>query len=156
MSLFHWDDAKSIRLTRITVALALAGCIAMTIGGPWLVNWMIRRDRLAVTGPWVGWVLLMIGYLCAAAALVMLTCLYSFLRRVEQGAVFTPANVTALRRISWCCVWAALLALPAGVVFYLPFFFIGVAAAFMALLVRVLKNAFAQAVRMKDELDYTI
>ena len=31
-----------------------------------------------------------------------------------------------------------------------------VAAAFMALIVRVLKNAFAQAVHMKDELDYTI
>ena len=30
------------------------------------------------------------------------------------------------------------------------------AAGFMALLVRVLKNAFAQAVRMKNELDYTI
>lgn len=39
---------------------------------------------------------------------------------------------------------------------YLPFAFLGVAAAFMALIVRVLKNAFAQAVHMKDELDYTI
>ena len=33
---------------------------------------------------------------------------------------------------------------------------IGVAAAFMALIVRVIKNAFAQAVKMKDELDYTV
>ena len=31
-----------------------------------------------------------------------------------------------------------------------------VAAAFMALVVRVIKNAFAQAVKMKDELDYTV
>ena len=62
----------------------------------------------------------------------------------------------ALRRISWCCVGAALLCLPAGVLLYLPFAFLGIAAGFMALLVRVLKNAFAQAVRMKDELDYTI
>ena len=31
-----------------------------------------------------------------------------------------------------------------------------VAAAFMALIVRVIKNAFAQAVKMKDELDYTV
>ena len=39
----------------------------------------------------------------------------------------------------------------------LPFIFaIGVAAAFMALIVRVIKNAFAQAVKMKDELDYTV
>ena len=60
------------------------------------------------------------------------------------------------RRISWCCTWAAVLCLPVGIWIYLPFAFLAVAAGFMALLVRVLKNAFAQAVRMKDELDYTI
>ena len=65
------------------------------------------------------------------------------------------ANVTALRRISWCCAGAAVVCLAAAYI-YLPFAFLGVAAAFMALIVRVLKNAFAQAVHMKDELDYTI
>ena len=35
-------------------------------------------------------------------------------------------------------------------------YFMDVAAAFMALIVRVIKNAFAQAVKMKDELDYTV
>ena len=77
------------------------------------------------------------------------------LRRIEAGAVFVPANVTALRRISWCCAGAAAVCLAAAYI-YLPFAFLGVAAAFMALIVRVLKNAFAQAVHMKDELDYTI
>ena len=77
------------------------------------------------------------------------------LRRIEAGAVFVPANVTALRRISWCCAGAAVVCLVAAYI-YLPFAFLGVAAAFMALIVRVLKNAFAQAVHMKDELDYTI
>ena len=49
------------------------------------------------------------------------------------------------------------LCLPVGAVLGLPFIFaIGVAAAFMALIVRVIKNAFAQAVKMKDELDYTV
>ena len=59
------------------------------------------------------------------------------------------------RRISWCCAGAAVVCLAAAYI-YLPFAFLGVAAAFMALIVRVLKNAFAQAVHMKDELDYTI
>ena len=77
------------------------------------------------------------------------------LTRIEAGAVFVPANVTALRRISWCCAGAAVVCLAAAYI-YLPFAFLGVAAAFMALIVRVLKNAFAQAVHMKDELDYTI
>ena len=100
--------------------------------------------------------LLVLGYLCAVLAFGMLFSLYKFLRRIEAGQIFVPANVTALRRISWCCVGAAVLCLPAGVGIYLPFAFLGVAAAFMALIVRVLKNAFEQAVRMKDELDLTI
>ena len=95
------------------------------------------------------------GYVCAVLAFVMLVSLYKFLRRIEAGAVFVPANVTALRRISWCCAGAAVVCLAAAYI-YLPFAFLGVAAAFMALIVRVLKNAFAQAVHMKDELDYTI
>ena len=75
---------------------------------------------------------------------------------LEQGEVFVPQTVLALRRISWCCTWAAVLCLPVGIWIYLPFAFLAVAAGFMALLVRVLQNAFAQAVRMKDELDYTV
>ena len=99
----------------------------------------------------------MLGYACAALAIGMLVSLYKFLRRIEKGEVFVPENVAALRRISWCCTWAAALCLPVGAVLGLPFIFaIGVAAAFMALIVRVIKNAFAQAVKMKDELDYTV
>ena len=106
--------------------------------------------------PRTGPVLLVLGYLCAVLAFGMLFSLYKFLRRIKAGQIFVPANVTALRRISWCCVGAAVLCLPAWVGIYLPFAFLGVAAAFMALIVRVLKNAFEQAVRMKDELDLTI
>ena len=111
----------------------------------------IRLRLPPASGP----VLLGMGYVCAVLAFVMLVSLYKFLRRIEAGAVFVSANVTALRRISWCCAGAAVVCLAAAYI-YLPFAFLGVAAAFMALIVRVLKNAFAQAVHMKDELDYTI
>ena len=49
-----------------------------------------------------------------------------------------------------------MLCLAAVFICYWPFAVLAAAAGFMALLVRVLKNAFAQAVRMKNELDYTI
>ena len=151
---FTWSDQKSIILTRVVVAGAIAGCGIMTVSGPWLTRWMVSDHALP---PASGPVLLGMGYVCAVLAFVMLVSLYKFLRRIEAGAVFVPANVTALRRISWCCTWAAALCLPVGAVLGLPFIFaIGVAAAFMALIVRVIKNAFAQAVKMKDELDYTV
>ena len=151
-----WDEHKSIVLTRYVVALAIVVGAGMTVCGPWLVQWLMATHTLAHTGPAVEGALLVLGYLCAALAFWMLFNLYRFLRRLEQGQVFVPQTVQALRRISWCCTWAAVLCLPAGIWIYLPFVFLAVAAGFMALLVRVLKNAFEQAVRMKDELDYTI
>ena len=151
---YHWNDRKSITLTRVVVATAILGSAIMTISGPWLTRWMVTAHALP---PRTGPVLLVLGYLCAVLAFGMLFSLYKFLRRIEAGQIFVPANVTALRRISWCCTWAAALCLPVGAVLGLPFIFaIGVAAAFMALIVRVIKNAFAQAVKMKDELDYTV
>ena len=150
---YHWNERKSITLTRVVVATAILGSAIMTISGPWLTRWMVTAHALP---PRTGPVLLVLGYLCAVLAFGMLFSLYKFLRRIEAGQIFVPANVTALRRISWCCVGAAVLCLPAGVGIYLPVAFLGVAAAFMALIVRVLKNAFEQAVRMKDELDLTI
>ena len=150
---FTWSDQKSIILTRVVVAGTIAGCGIMTVSGPWLTRWMVSAYALP---PASGPVLLGMGYVCAVLAFVMLVSLYKFLRRSEAGAVFVPANVTALRRISWCCAGAAVLCLAAVVICYRPFAVLAAAAGFMALLVRVLKNAFAQAVHMKDELDYTI
>ena len=136
---FGWNDHKSIMLTKFATLAAAMGCVQL------------------VHGPKLGYFLLGLGYCSAALALWMLYNLYMFLARIEKEEVFTPANVLALRRISWCCTWAAALCLPVGAVLGLPFIFaIGVAAAFMALIVRVIKNAFAQAVKMKDELDYTV
>ena len=152
---FTWSDQKSIILTRAVVAGTIAGCGIMTVSGPWLTRWMVSAHALP---PASGPVLLAAGrtrHRSDEQDCVMLVSLYKFLRRIESGAVFVPANVTALRRISWCCAGAAVVCLAAAYI-YLPFAFLGVAAAFMALIVRVLKNAFAQAVHMKDELDYTI
>ena len=142
-----WDDEKSITLTRCVVVAALIGSIAMTLGGPWVTAWFIAvaglRPSTGLTAT-----LLVLGYACAALAIGMLVSLYKFLRRIE--------NVAALRRISWCSAGAAVLCLAAVFICYRPFAVLAAAAGFMALLVRVLKNAFAQAVRMKNELDYTI
>lgn len=125
----------------------------MTISGPWLTRWMVTAHALP---PRTGPVLLVLGYLCAVLAFGMLFSLYKFLAPHRGRADFcarqrhsAAAHQLVLRGRSG--------ALPAcGVGIYLPFAFLGVAAAFMALIVRVLKNAFEQAVRMKDELDLTI
>ena len=89
---FTWSDQKSIILTRVVVAGTIAGCGIMTVSGPWLTRWMVSAHALP---PASGPVLLGMGYVCAVLAFVMLISLYKFLRRIEAGAGFVPANVTA-------------------------------------------------------------
>ena len=99
-----WDDEKSIVLTRCVVVAALIGCVAMAVGGPWVTAWFVTAAHLHASAQ-LTTMLLVLGYACAALAIGMLISLYKFLRRIEKGEVFVPENVTALRRISWCCAW---------------------------------------------------
>ena len=88
----------------------------------------------------------------AAATLVALARL---LRRILRGEVFVSANVAALRLISYLLYAAALVLFVAGF-FYGPFFILTAAAAFIATVVRVVKNCFDAAVLLKDENELTI
>lgn len=88
----------------------------------------------------------------AAATLVALARL---LRRILRGEVFVSANVAALRLISYLLYAATLVFLVAGF-FYGPFLILTAAAAFIATVVRVVKNCFDAAVLLKDENELTI
>jgi hypothetical protein len=77
------------------------------------------------------------------------------LANIKKKEVFIVKNVKYLRRISWCCfVVAALLLTGAYSTFLL--FLMAVAAAFMGLILRVVKNVIEQAVIIKEENDLTI
>ena len=145
---FTWSDQKSIILTRVVVAGTIAGCGIMTVSGPWLTRWMVSAHALP---PASGPVLLGMGYVCAVLAFVMLISLYKFLRRIEAGAVFVPANVTAPRRISRCCAGAAGVCLAAAYHNH-PFGFSGVARAFQARIAPRMKNALYHAHHQHDTL----
>lgn len=88
-------------------------------------------------------------------AAITLWGLRRLLRNIGAGAVFIAENTSILRCISWCCIAAGLVYL-ASALYYMPFLVLSAAAAFVGLLLRVVKNAFAEAVCIKDENDYTI
>ena len=58
-------------------------------------------------------------------------------------------------RISWCCFAVAIIFALLGIA-YLFSLIVTVAALFIALILRVLKNVFSIAVELKAENDYTI
>lgn len=92
------------------------------------------------------------------SALPIATVLFSLLRllnNIKKEKVFCKANVFYIRLISWCCFIEAIITLIAGA-FYLPFMFIFIAASFIGIILRVIKNVFDKAVEIKTENELTI
>lgn len=148
---------KSIALSQFSTLCMGVICLIMVSCGPQLVDWALRDYTGSAALTMLRGGLLGLGYVCAVLAFAMLYNLYRFLGRIQKDTVFVRANVTALWRISWCCAGAAFLCTPTGLFLRLPFVFsLGLCAGFMALIVRVIMNAFRQAVEMQDELDLTV
>ena len=94
-------------------------------------------------------------YLGSVFGWICLWNLRALLKNLQNGEVFTADNIAIMRRVSWCCAWAAIVSLALSL-YSLIFFVLAVASAFMMVVVRVVKNAFQQAMEMKSELDLTI
>jgi len=94
-----------------------------------------------------------------AVADVLLIRLLGNIRRAE---IFTASAVSKLRGISWCCFAECLILVGGGIHFYrvfiMPhaFLVIAFAAAFLGIVLRVVKNVIEEAVAIKCENDYTI
>lgn len=150
------SNEQSIRLSKVCVWLFMILLAALDLGCYWAVDWFIgTRPVLLGFGLREGLLMMSTIYLGSAPAWVLLINLHRLLGALAVGQIFVPANVARLRRVSWCCTAACLLCLISAF-YYLPWLLVAVAAGFMALIVRIVKNCFAQAAAMKDELDFTI
>ena len=81
--------------------------------------------------------------------------LWKLLANIQRGMVFEMTSVKYLRITAWCCAGVCIICFLSAL-YYTPFILISVAAGFMALIVRIIKNVFEQAISMKDELDFTV
>ncbi len=142
----------SIRLSLICVCVFSAILLAADIFAhrwiSWYVAWRSMRPESVAR-------MMITLYAASAFGWVCLWALWKLLRNIKAELVFDPDNVRLLRIISWCCAFAAIIFLVSGA-YYMPFILVSVAAAFIMLIVRVVKNVFHQAIEMKSELDLTI
>jgi hypothetical protein len=127
---------------------------ALDVAAYWVVRWYLRIS-LGLEGLGDGIFLLAMLYLCSVCGWILLWSLWRLLGNLKKGRVFTAENVRALRAASWCCA-GVFAVCGLGTLHYTPFVAFSVAAGFMALIVRIVKNVFQQAVQMKSELDLTI
>ena len=154
-----WNRKRSVTLS-IIVCFAFAVLVALGIFfGPWAVTmWFtLYRGWDAYSTAMHNMLMLFCAcyYPCAVFAYVALYSLIRMLFHIKQDRIFIKENVQYLRRISWCCFAVAFATALSGVQ-YLPFFCAAVAAAFMGLMLRVVKNVMENAVELKTENELTI
>lgn len=148
----NWSKTSSLTLSQVCVAIFMLLLAALDVGCYWAVQWFCGLRRMQ---PQLSALMMVTVYLCSVFGWVLLARLWVLLKNLRAQRVFEAQNVKLLRQVSWCCAAACGICL-ASSVYYLPFALIAIAAGFMALIVRIVKNVFQQAIEMKSELDFTV
>ncbi len=149
-----WNSNKSLKLSCICTRLVMLLVILCAAALPYLMDiylsfgtYYIREMNIK---PFI-----VILYACCVPALAALFSLDRLLENIKKEEVFIEKNVSYLRMISWCCFGVAVLVVMAGYYYFL-FYFVAVVAAFIGLILRVVKNVIQQAIIIKAENDFTI
>ena len=147
-----WNKSKSVLFSQVVVQIFSVLWVVCLVGIPFILRWYFQ---LSGRPEMDGTPLNMVLYISMLPAGIALICLRRLLKNIRHDITFVPINVQYLRILSWCCFFV-------GVVFFFFAFYyilaliVGAAAAFMGLILRVIKNVFAQATAIKEENDYTI
>jgi hypothetical protein len=148
-----WNPNKSVILSSICTKLVILLVIGFAFLAPNIVDYYLGYT--VIRNPEIASDFLVIAYACCAPALIALFSLDRLLANIKRKEVFIDKNVKYLRRISWCCFVVSVLILIAAFSTML-LFIVAIAAAFIGLILRVVKNVIEQAMIIKNENDLTI
>lgn len=163
-----WSSSLSVSLSSVIIkVIALifaAGCVYAPFAIQSYSDYYYKG--LAVSLP-------LTFYACAVFAFIALFFLNKLIGNIKKDSIFIPENVKILRILSWCCYFVSIITIAFSnyLIFSdmsgkfvqegmsgwsFAFAAIASAAAFMGLILRVLKNVFDKAVALREESDYTI
>lgn len=145
-------EKRSIAITSVLIKVAIVLCTAALFLMPYAAKMyeQISFQRDNVTVP-----LLITFYVCAAFGFVILFVLNKLIKNIGSEKVFINENVKLLKILSYCCFAIAVVTLIFAR-FRILVFVITFAAAFIGLILRVIKNCFTEAIRLREENDFTI
>lgn len=107
---------------------------------------------LGISGETVFWIWL---YTVLAVADICCALVFALLLHVRKGLVFTRKTVLYIYSVSWGCLVIALACVAVAKLFHMALV-IALAAGFLGLCVRVVKNVIEEANAIKDENDLTV
>ena len=145
-------EKRSIAITLVLIKIAIVLCAAALFLMPYAAKMyeQISFQQDNVTVP-----LLITFYVCAAFGFVILFVLNKLIKNIGSEKVFIDENVKLLKILSYCCFAIAVVTLIFAR-FRILVFVITFAAAFIGLILRVIKNCFTEAIRLREENDFTI
>ena len=145
-------EKRSIAITSALIKVAIVLCTAALFLMPYAAKMyeQISFQRDNVTVP-----LLITFYVCAAFGFVILFVLNKLIKNIGSEKVFIDENVKLLKILSYCCFAIAIVTLIFAR-FRILVFVITFTAAFIGLILRVIKNCFTEAIRLREENDFTI
>ncbi len=116
-------------------------------------SWFAEKEAvLGISGVAVFWIW---AYSVMAVAEICCIAMVLLLFRVRRSLVFTPITVSLIRFVSWGCLLIALLCLLVVYHFHMSYM-LALAAGFLGLCVRVVKNVIEEATAIKNENDLTV
>lgn len=145
-------NSNSVKITAVLIRIAMILCFGSLFIMPYAAKIYERESfrQNIVTVP-----LLITFYSCAAVGFVILFALDKLVGNIAKQQVFVEENVKLLKLLSYCCFIIAVITLFFARLRLLSFI-ITFAAAFFGLILRVIRSCFAEAVKLREENDYTI
>lgn len=154
-----WNSKKSTTLSIVVCFVFLIILISALFLGPAAVKlWLVVYRGFKPDGKALQDLIALFKwcfYPCSVFAFSTLYCLIRLLFNIKKQQTFINQNVIYLRVISWCCFAVSIITFTGGI-FYIPYIVISVAAAFVGLMLRVVKNVMQSAVEIKHENELTI
>ena len=144
---------NTTKLTLLVNRFLTAVMVALLFTLPRILEWYITlRPNLR---PSASLAILVSFYLCALAVFPALWNLDALLRNILNREIFVRRNVSAIRRVRWCCLAVSVICCPAAF-FYPPLAFMSIIMFFLTLILSVLGAVMAAAVEIREENDLTV
>ena len=140
----------SAKITRAITCLFCVLLLVLMIFGPKLLSFYFAYLSAELAKK-----VLLAFYLCCPAAWAALICILRLMTNIIRGEIFTNRTVFSMRLLSWCCAYVSLVCLIFGF-WWAPLFVFSLGAAFLTLMLRVLKSVMARATEIKAENELTI
>lgn len=138
---------KSVKFTLILVYVAIFLLFAMVVALPWIVTWYVE-----VRGKDAGLpaVIMLTCYPCVPPVAIALFALKSMLKNILNGLIFGDENIRSLNKIAVSSLICGVITAVAGY-FYLPFYFVSLAAFGCAIIIKAIKDTFAAQLENQRE-----